>query len=401
MPPEAPIVLPEPSAALLQAQARLLQLRAHHGIEGQARPQPFVSAAGRAETVNWARQNAETELNRRRKQAGIAVSACHSAPTVSCQPDNGISKKLVATATNSDNALTPTIVIHPSMGLAILKQHREAPARLYYLLRVIDRSGRGWLPIEQIRQQLTRKGEPLRICGWRRLRQLLREGEGFFWNRDKDRLWLNGAHKIAFRLGVNRLQGYPVDLPVEAFLGGIQAVRAAFYAAFHGGREAKPISRETLRDLSGIPSRTQLEYDRIAHVRRTRNFAIGEHYATETSQERAWRNGRGVFHFVDTKGRQGRAGGEYVAWSLPNSYQAEYQRRSIGNRKRLNRKLADLLQKGTTGNDERVFEKLFFSNGALAVRRYNRYAETDAYWQRSEKTRVGDELWCVFSGIKR
>jgi hypothetical protein len=287
------------------------------------------------------------------------------------------------------------------MGLAILQQQREAPARLYYLLRAIDQSGRGWLPIEEIRRKLSRKGEPLRICGWRRLRQLLREGEGLFWSRDRDRIWLNGAHKIAHKIGLARLQGHPVDLPVQALLGGIQAVRAAFYATFHAGRESRPISRAALRDLSGIAARTQLEYDRVARVKSSANFAVGDRYTTEAFQELAWRHGRGVFRFVDMKGRQGGPGGAYVAWTLPNSYRTAYQCRSIGSKKRINRKLADLLQKGTTGNDEGVVEKLFYPNGSLAVRRYNRAAESDAYWQTGETTRAGDGLWCVLAGMKR
>lgn len=401
MPLETTIVSPEPSAALRQAQERLRQLRAFHGIEVQAKPQPFVAAAAQGEPVNWARRNAEVELKRRRQQAGIALNACSAGPAGAYQVAQDDTSQFVAIATNSGSDLDATVVIHPSMGLAILQQHREAPARIYYLLRALDQSGRGWLPIEQIRQQLSRKGEPLRVCSWRRLRQLLREGEGLFWRRDRDRLWLNGAHRVASKLGLDRLQGYPVELPIQALLGGIQAVRAAFYATFHSGRESRPISRDTLHDLSGIPARTQLEYDRVARVRRSRNFAVGERDTAEAFQERAWRHGRGVFLFVDAKGRQGRPGETYVAWNLPNSYQAGYQRRSAGSRKRINRKLVDLLLKGTTGNDEGTVEKLFFANGAQAVRRYNRAAGSDAYWQRVEITRAGDGLWCVLSGMKR
>ena len=285
----------------------------------------------------------------------------------------------------------------------MLKQHLEAPSRVWLLLRLIDRDGRGWLDVDDARRRLTEKGAPLRICGWRRLRQLLAQGEGIFWHRDaQDRLWLNGAHKIAYKLDSGRLQGFPVELPISALLGGIQAVRAAFYATFHGGRDGKPISRETLESLSGIPGRTQLEYDRVARVERTRNFAVGERYTVENAHERAWRHGRAAFHFIDTDGRQGGAGREYVAWHLPNSYRADYQRRSRGSRKRLNRKLADLVKKGIPGNNDRAIEKLFFSNGALAARRYNRDPEHDVYWQSGETAHAGAQrLWRVMSGMGR
>ena len=139
----------------------------------------------------------------------------------------------------------------------------------------------------------------------------------------------------------------------------------------------------------------------MALVQRTRNIAIGERHTAENAQERAWRHGRAAFHFIDTEGRQGRAGREYVAWHLPNSYRADYQRRSRGSRKRLNRKLADLVKKGIPGNDERAVEKLFFPNGALAARRYNRSPEQDAYWHQEERTRTGGKLWRVVSGMQR
>jgi hypothetical protein len=286
--------------------------------------------------------------------------------------------------------------------LAMLKQGLEAPGRAWLLLRAIDRNGRGWLNVEDARHHLTGKSSPLRVCGWRRLRQLLAEGEGVFWHRDsRDRLWLNGAHRIAYKLDSGRLQGFPIELPVARLLGGIQEVRAAFYAAFHGGRDAKPISRDTLESLSGIPGRTQRAYDRVARVERTRNIAIGERHTTENAQERAWQHGRAAFHFIDTEGRQGRAGRKYVAWHLPNSYRADYQRRSRGSRKRLNRKLADLVKKGIPGNDDRAVEKLFFPNGALAAKRYNRDPECDAYWQQEGRTRAGGTLWHVIAGTRR
>lgn len=281
---------------------------------------------------------------------------------------------------------------------AQLAPNLEAPARLW-LLRVIDGPGRGWLPLDEARRQLTDPQSPLRCCG-RRLRQLLAQGEGLFWQRDdQDRLWLRGAPKIAHTLDCGKCQGFPVELPVATLLGGIQGVRAAFYAAFHSGRPPSPISRDTLTAISGIPARTQLEYDRAAGVRRRRNFAVGERYSAERFQERAWQRGRAVFQFVDTAGRQGRPGGHYVAWHLPNSYQAGYERRSRGSRKRLNRQLADLVQKGTPGNDGPAVERVFFANGGLAARQYNRDPQRDTYWRSDQPTRAGGHVWHVLAAM--
>ncbi len=393
MQPDAEVNSPEPSEALRQAQARLLQLRAERGIEVNASAlPPWEASEDVAVAPNWSLLNAQKDLQRRRAAASHGTTLSVPAiPAPIHTEEAGIA---------SPTACSTRTVVHPTILLSMLKQHLEAPGRIWLLLRAIDRDGRGWLDVEDARHLLTGKDSPLRICGWRRLRQLLTQGEGMFWHRDEqDRLWLYGAHRIAHTLDSGPLQGFPVELPIRVLLGGIQAVRAAFYATFHGGRDSKPISRETLESLSGIPGRTQLEYDRVARVERTRNIAIGERHTAENAQERAWRHGRAAFHFIDTEGRQGRAGREYVAWHLPNSYRADYQRRSRGSRKRLNRKLADLVKKGIPGNDDRAVERLFFPTGALAARQYNRDPECDAYWRQENPTRAGGGLWHVIAGI--
>lgn len=385
----------QPSAELLQAQARLLELRATLGIETKAMSPSLLPVASKPEPINWMRLNAEAELQRRREHAGILTAypnPCLCASSGHSQPPR------IITEPPSGSASPQSIVVHPSLVLALLREKLEAPGRVYFLLRFIDHQGRGWLRIEDIRRELTHKDSPLKICGWRRLRQLLSQGEGLFWRQDaQDRLWLKGLHRIAYGLDFGRLQGFPIELPIKALLGGIQAVRAAFYACFHGGREAKPISRQKLKEVSGIAQRTQLDYEEIAGVKRRRNLAIGERYTTENVQERAWKQGRASFRFVDAKGRQGQKNREYIAWQLPNSYEAPYQRRSRGSRKRLNRKLKDLLTKGITGNAEAVVERVFFSNGALAAKSYNRDPGKDAYWLRGTAQGSHAVLWAVIT----
>jgi hypothetical protein len=397
MPPQKEILSDKLSPELLEAQAKLLQLRANLGIAPSMGGASPLAAATPETGTNWSLRNAQAALQQRRLQLGIAKPA--TSQTAADWPDE-------VPASNPIPDVIPrsstTVTVHPTIAMAILRQHLEAPARVYFLLRVIDVVGRGWLPLGLVREQLTKKESPLRICGWRRLRQLLKEGEGIFWHRDdQDRLWTKGAHRIAYTLDSGRLQGFPVALPTQAFLGGIQAVRAAFYGCFHGGRDSKPISRDTLRSVTGLAERTQRAYDLVAKIKRQRNIAIGEGYSQEKAQERAWLKGRAVFHFIDAKGLQGRVGREYVAWHLPNSYQTIYQRRSRGSRKRLNRKLNDLLTKGITGNTEAAVEKVFFPTGALAVRRYNRDPDIDAYWRQEQATRTETEIWRVITSSRK
>jgi hypothetical protein len=402
------------SPELQAAQARLRQLRAERGIQPRDTSRDLTgwrtgvrAKSVRSEATNWPMLNAQKELERRRGSVrsghfSAVLGGALDSPQPSPQTATADRPPLTGAEVEAGTRPAQTVIVHPTILLTILKQDLEAPARVWLLLRAIDAEGRGCLSVEEARRRLAEKDSPLHICGWRRLRQLLREGEGVFWHRDdRDRLWLHGAHKIAYKLDCDRLQGFPIELPIQALLGGIQAVRAAFYATFHGGRDSKPISRETLRAVSGIAERTQRVYDRLAPVERRHNIAIGERYSQDRIQERAWEKGRAVFHFVDTRGLQGRAGRGYIAWHLPNSYQTAYQRCSRGSRKRLNRKLADLVQQGIPGNDDRAVERLFFPNGALAAKRYNRDPEDDAYWPQDQMAQAGTGVWRVIDGLKK
>ena len=384
------------SPQVLEAQSRLMQIRAQKGIALRSLVDaPWVDDVATPE-VNWNVRNAEIALQQKRLQDG--VTSAYKWKEGFELPSRELRQEGDLTTTKSANTQeTKSIIVHPTLLLSIIKENLEAPGRVWLLLRAIDIEGRGWLKIDDVRQQLTHKDSPWRICGWRRLRQLLHQGQDIFWQRDnQDRIWLKGAHRIAYKLNSGRLQGFPAELPIKELLGGIQATRAAFYASFHAGRDQKPISRQPLEQVTGIAERTQRTYDHVARVRRRQNIAIGEPYTQDKAQERAWTQGRAVFRFVDTRGLQGRERQEYIAWNLPNSYEAQYPHRSRGGRKWLNRKLADLLKKGITGNSEDSVKRIFFPTGALAARAYSRDPNQDSYWQYN-KTRFGDQVWRVIS----
>ena len=58
----------------------------------------------------------------------------------------------------------------------------------------------------------------------------------------------------------------------------MQEVRAHFYASFHSGRAMSnnPVSRASLRELTGVPERTQLAYEKAVKLQPRRNLAVGE-----------------------------------------------------------------------------------------------------------------------------
>jgi hypothetical protein len=303
----------------------------------------------------------------------------------------------------------------------MLERGATAAGRLWLLLRYLDQEGSGVLRIDIVGQLLAGKSSPLYLCGKRQLRNLFRAGEGVYWTRDRERLWLRSAAKVACALDVEQLSGGPVALPVAALLDGIGTFRAHLYAAFHSGRaketphnqqsgrgdnpsaSAMPVARETLARLSGVGRSSQRVYEQRAAVRVQANFAIGEYATTETHQQRAWSQGPALFELKDYLGRQGKKGKRYLAWQLPNSYAGQHQQRPKGRQKRINRELKDLVMKGMPGNVEptsetRRPEKRFYPTATLAAKAYGRHPQRELYWRRHEASNGRAGVWQVLPG---
>ena len=283
--------------------------------------------------------------------------------------------------------ITDTLRVYPDVALGMLRAEQEAAGRIWLLLRHLDEQGSGWISPQMARKRLTERPSPLRVCGKRQLRNLLAQGEGVFWRMGNGRIWLRSVAKVAAALGVWRLTGRPVALPVTVLTQGMGNVRAHLYASFHSGRQKgvpAPIARSTLQQLTCVHPRTQRRYERQAHVHARSNYAIGQHADTSTAEDAAWQHGRAAFHLTDVEGLQGQRGVTYLAWQLPNQYAGPHQPQPKGRQKRINRELADLFRKGMTGNSAKTVApfraKRFFGNGKAAAQAYSRNAGREVYW---------------------
>ncbi|RMG97005.1 MAG: hypothetical protein D6706_09180 [Chloroflexi bacterium] len=288
---------------------------------------------------------------------------------------------------------TVTVRVYAPLALAMLRTGQATTGRIWLLLRYLDTDGRGWVTVEQARNWLTDKTSIWRVCGWRQLRNLLRQGEGVFWHRGNGRLWLCAIPKVAAALGVTQLTGRPIALPVSVLTAGIGTVRAHFYATFHSSRTAsqqtrhKPIARETIAAITHLPERTQRHYEHKAGVRTQRNFAIGKKVNSVSAHEIAWERGTAVFELKDFLGKHGQQGSTYWAWQLPNSYVGPHKQTGRGRQKRMNRELADLFMQGMTGNGRSAHTppppyttRRYYANGRLAAKACTRRAANELYW---------------------
>jgi hypothetical protein len=272
-----------------------------------------------------------------------------------CQP-------ITATAVNSS-----AIRLHPDLGLGMLRTKETAPGRIWLLLRWIDQRGSGSVSVTDARRLLCDNDSALRICGWRHLRSLLARGEGRFWAQNNGRIWLRSVPKTAHNLGITRLGGRPVDVPVAVLTQGIGHFRAHLYAAFHSGRrKAKPISRASLTKISHVSPRSQQNYEKRAEVQKQKNYAIGSPLHNKQAREEAWQQGSAAFKWDDCQGIFGTPQRAHMAWQLPNSYTGPHKRRPRGRQREFNRELADLSTKGMTGNNS--------CSAELLPRRYHEHA---------------------------
>jgi len=402
-----------PSQALLAAQEKLLALRQqvqrqphflpsrdtatrHYGDTVTAWPthlgwhsEPFSKLAVISE--QWTVNSGQLTVN----SLSISQSLSLQSPVSNLSISQSLSLQSPVSSLSVSQSLSlsispsPNLSLSPDLALALLNHNRVAEGRVWFLLRHLDAAGRGWVAVEQVRQWLNQPESCWCVCGWRQLRILLAQGEGLFWQRQGERLWLRSVAKVAAALGLTHLSGHPVALPAHILTRPIGEVKAHFYASFHSGRnhDHQPIARTTLSRLSGLSQQTQRQYEKRAGVRPQTNFALGELATAENREERTWQQGTGVFLFTDHHGQHGPAQATYLAWQLPNDYTGPHHRQSKRRHKRLNRQLADLRLQGTAGNGP--FRRTFFSDGCAAVKGQK---GEEVYWRGRGRAK-GGQIW--------
>ena len=93
----------------------------------------------------------------------------------------------------------------PDIGIATLRQHQDCLYRVWLLMRFLDEDGRGWLSLNELKQQLTALASPYRLFAWPRLRSLLHQGDGRYWQLGEDgRIWCKAAVHVVSILGLPR-----------------------------------------------------------------------------------------------------------------------------------------------------------------------------------------------------
>jgi hypothetical protein len=254
---------------------------------------------------NWEIENALKALAEARRRSGLDLDR-KPTPLRSLihGTDNYITRKEVCQ--EKSRICQEVVKTYVELNLAALNAGEEKIIRVWYLARFLDKEGCGVVLAEKVEELLS--------CSRRNFQRLLCQGEGKYWQRCKAKrgvvLILFGLRRVSRRLGVSfGRKSRPVLIPLEEFVRGVRRLRAALYASVHALRDERPISRGVLRKITGVPERTQREYDKVAGVEIRRNFALADS-VSEEEEKRAF--------LVRLRGR--------MRWGfqIPNSYGVSY-----------------------------------------------------------------------------
>lgn len=357
------------SQALLNAQQLLLQYRQRDGVTYRPPAAPIDAAR--------------------------PAAAC--APALPL-PVRVLPEKDTEQAAARPSALRAEMAHHGDVAIAAMHAGQSSHYQLWLLMRFLDQEGAGRVDGEALRLHLTAGASKHQLYNAPRLRQLLVEGDGRYWQLPADgsraNIYYASTAALAFDLGVRRLSGRFATITAAQAKAAAAEFRAWCFAAWLANRR-NPITQETIERLTGISPRTQRRYARLARIDPHANVAIGPRRTPETAQEQAWRRGTGYFEFTDHLGKQGPAGRVYCAWHLPNGYAPGVETGSRSQQRSANRRLATLVKNGARGNRQAAgsHTRLFFENGSQAAQGSGQ----EAYW-RGLKARTGTALWYVQEG---
>lgn len=276
----------------------------------------------------------------------------------------------------------PTIRVSPSLSNAIIKAERTAEYRIWSLLRHLDTSGTGSINSKYARTQITKV---LKVCGKRRYNQIIRAGLGVFWERwGNGRLRICGMAAVCRQFDVRHLSGKNVEIKLKDVTGTFKQFKAALLSSFYASRKSNPISRETIRAITGISERTQQELDQISGVTIEKNIGIATVQTPENIQDYFYDNGQAAFSFIDHKGKQGKKGVTYNAQRLPNTYYSPLTIGTNGRKKKVNTQLNELLViKEAQGKSSTQYDRIFYHDQRQATNRAK--AGHDAIWRHTSR----------------
>lgn len=296
------------------------------------------------------------------------------------------------------------VTVYPSLAAAFQATKHLAPVgRLWLLLRAWDTAGRGCYTLDQVHRVFSAEGSAWRVADRRQVQRLIKAGAGIFWTlRDHHGgryhgLQMTGPAGVAAALGLDRLAGRPVAVPVADLLQGMHRVNAALYAAVvtlrrprrRGAGRPRPVTRRTLAGMTGRAASTQRTYSKTARIEAQTNYVILPCGDVDAA---------GAFVMVDYLGLQGQAGRARLARQMPNSYVVPLAAASRGRQRKINRRLNLVITEARGYWPEVDYRRIYHDTATGAARAYGRNHHDDHYWPVGQ-TAAGACLWHMVEAV--
>jgi len=275
-----------------------------------------------------------------------------------------------------------SVKIHPSLAQAAMRQRVDREYRLWTLARALDAKGSGRVRIADLRELI--EAEDLNGLAAGSLRRLLRTGSPRFWQVGHGRLRLRGLGAVCKALGIPRLVGNPVIVPL-VWARTLRGFRAAIYnCLFPQGNWSNPISRTVIEGIINRTAQSQRNYQK----------ALGSALKTKCNAAFAGAPGRRGEeiprgYYID------RLGGELVMLRrLPNSFKSGFARAPKGMQGRVNQRLRYSVDHVATETTRR----LFYSDAKAVARRIQIQGD-DFFFVAESKTVGNTALWSQVTKI--
>lgn len=163
----------------------------------------------------------------------------------------------------------------PDISAECLRCRHTNELSLWYCLRAINRSGSGTLDLRLALQTLTGTFGYTKRTVYRQLSG----GHDIFWTiisqNTASRIYIHGISTVARLLQVRPTQKYFREVLTERFNTASKR-RAEVYASVFKpwGVRANPISRASIKAITGVTKSRQRRYEAVAGIKRTPNYAM-------------------------------------------------------------------------------------------------------------------------------
>lgn len=223
------------------------------------------------------------------------------------------------------DTLKDTVTVYTGVGNHCLKADRSDVYRFWTAMRHEDPQGGSYIPHKELYRMGSRMGYS-RSRVWK----IIHKGYGLFWVDRGDGVRYIGASKLLSTLGIDEL-GSKVEIEAACLYGRLKGFKAALYAANFAKESwkeiqltgsgmqpggGKSISRDKLRELTGISRHTQYEYEDLMGIKVEKQFVSAKQSQVEDIPiaDRLV-SGSGVFlRDVDQDGEK------EIVWQTANRY---------------------------------------------------------------------------------